>query len=78
MAKLIRITWSSRRRSEEFFEDNKKKFRAPSQAGTFGKMAFSRYIIHQIGGQNDTNKNTTQRILLLLESTTIGKNSQAH
>lgn len=60
------------------FEDNKKKFRAPSQAGTFGKMAFSHDIIHQIGGQNDTNKNTTQRILLLLESTTIGKNSQAH
>ena len=52
--------------------------RAPSQAGTFGKMAFSHDIIHQIGGQNDTNKNTTQRILLLLESTTIGKNSQAH
>ncbi len=25
-------------------------------------------IIHQIGGQYDTNKNTTQRILLLLES----------
>jgi len=41
-------------------------------------MAFSHDIIHQIGGQNDTNKNTTQRILLLLESMTIGKNNQAY
>jgi len=41
-------------------------------------MAFSHDIIHQIGGQNDTNKNTTQRILLLLESSTIGKNIQTY
>src|SRR5215813_2951501 len=41
-------------------------------------MAFSHDIIHQIGGQNDTNKNTTQRILLLLESRAIGKNTQAY
>jgi hypothetical protein len=39
-------------------------------------MAFSHDIIHQIGGQNDTNKNTTQRILLLLESAAMGKNNQ--
>jgi hypothetical protein len=44
------------------------KFKAPGQTGTFGNMAFSHDIIHQIGGQNDSNKNTTQRILLLLES----------
>lgn len=54
------------------------KFRAPSPGGTFANMAFSHDIIHEIGGQNDTNKNTTQRILLLLESTSIGKNNQAH
>jgi len=40
----------------------------PGQTGTFGNMAFSHEIIHQIGGQFDTNRNTTQRILLLLES----------
>jgi hypothetical protein len=47
---------------------NAKKFRPPGQTGTFGNIAFSHDIIHQIGGPNDTNKNTTQRILLLLES----------
>jgi hypothetical protein len=41
-------------------------------------MAFSHDIIHQIGGQNDTNKNTTQRILLLLESLPIGKRTDAY
>jgi hypothetical protein len=41
-------------------------------------MAFSHDIIHQIGGQNDTNRNTTQRILLLLESAPIGRSNQAH
>jgi predicted nucleotidyltransferase len=56
----------------------RKSFREPGQTGTFGNMAFSHDIIHQIGGQNDTNKNTTQRILLLLESTTIGRNTQAY
>jgi Nucleotidyltransferase domain len=60
------------------FQENREKFRPPGQTGTFGNMAFSHDIIHQIGGQNDTNKNTTQRILLLLESTTIGKNTQAY
>jgi predicted nucleotidyltransferase len=50
----------------------------PGPTGTFGNMAFSHDLIHQIGGQNDTNRNTTQRILLLLESATIGKNTQAY
>jgi predicted nucleotidyltransferase len=45
----------------------------PGQTGTFGNMAFSHDIIHQIGGQYDTNRNTTQRILLLLESRPIGR-----
>jgi predicted nucleotidyltransferase len=54
------------------------RFTEPGQTGTFGNMAFSHEIIHQIGGQNDTNKNTTQRILLLLESTPIGKRTQAY
>src|SRR5204863_2177940 len=53
-------------------------FRPPGQTGTFGNMAFSHEIIHQIGGQNDTNKNMTQRVLLLLESLPIGRDIQAH
>jgi predicted nucleotidyltransferase len=59
-------------------KEHKERFRPPGQTGTFGNLAFSHDIIHQIGGQNDTNKNTTQRILLLLESKTIGKNDQAY
>jgi predicted nucleotidyltransferase len=62
----------------KILNEHKEKFRPPGQTGTFGNMAFSHDIIHQIGGQNDTNKNTTQRILLLLESTAIGKNTQAY
>ena len=59
-------------------KERQERFRQPGQTGTFGNMAFSHDIIHQIGGQNDSNKNTTQRILLLLESVAIGKNSQAY
>ena len=47
------------------------EFCEPGPTGVFGKMAFSHDIIHQIGGSNDTNRNTTQRILLLLESSPI-------
>lgn len=50
----------------------------PGATGTFGNLAFSHDIIHQIGGQYDTNRNTTQRILLLLESCPIGSRSKAH
>jgi hypothetical protein len=41
---------------------------APGVTEIFGNLAFSHEIIHQIGGGGDTNRNTTQRILLLLES----------
>ena len=41
--------------------------------GLFGTMAFSHELIHQIGGEDDTNKNATRRILLLLESKAIGR-----
>jgi predicted nucleotidyltransferase len=53
-------------------------FEEPGPTGTFGNMAFSHDIIHQIGGQYDTNKNTTQRILLLLESCSIGRRTEAY
>lgn len=48
-------------------------FKGPGQTGTFGNMAFSHELIHQIGGQHDANRNMTQRILLLLESQPIGR-----
>jgi predicted nucleotidyltransferase len=44
---------------------------APGAEGIFGSMAFSHDIIHHIGGQADSNKNTTQRVLLLLEATPV-------
>ena len=53
----------------------KAEFKDPGPTGIFGNMAFSHDLVHQIGGQSDTNKNTTQRILLLLESRAVGKES---
>jgi predicted nucleotidyltransferase len=52
-------------------------YEEPGPTGTFGNMAFSHDIIHQIGGQYDTNKNTTQRIFLL-ESCSIGRRNEAY
>jgi predicted nucleotidyltransferase len=53
-------------------------FNKPGQSGVFGNMAFSHSIIHQIGGEDDSNRNTTQRILLLLESFPVGSKIDAH
>lgn len=47
--------------------------RPPGREGIFGNMAFSHNIIHQIGGEDDTNSNTTRRILLILESKPLGR-----
>jgi predicted nucleotidyltransferase len=44
-----------------------------SPFGIFDNVSFSHPILHQIGGHDDTNRNTTQRILLLLESIAIGR-----
>jgi len=44
----------------------------PGREGVFGSLAFSHELIHLIGGEDDTNSNTTRRILLLLESRAIG------
>lgn len=46
--------------------------REPGREGTFGSLAFGHELIHRIGGEDDTNSNTTRRILLLLESTPLG------
>jgi predicted nucleotidyltransferase len=45
----------------------------PGREGTFGSLSFSHDLVHQIGGQDDTNRNTTRRILLLLESDVVGR-----
>ncbi|HEX4123151.1 MAG TPA: nucleotidyltransferase domain-containing protein [Tepidisphaeraceae bacterium] len=49
-----------------------KRLNAPGPAAVFGSVTFSHELIHHIGGQADSNRNTTQRILLLLESVPIG------
>jgi predicted nucleotidyltransferase len=49
----------------------------PGREGVFGTLASSHDLIHRIGGENDTNANTTRRILLLLESVAIGR-ADAH
>ena len=36
-------------------------------------MVFSHELIHEIGGEDDTNQNTTRRLLLLLESRAVGR-----
>lgn len=45
----------------------------PGREGLFGSMTFSHDLVHQIGGEADTNRNATRRILLLLESEVIGR-----
>jgi hypothetical protein len=44
----------------------------PGSSGMFGGLAFSHDIVHCIGGQDDSNRNLTLRMLLLLESVSIG------
>jgi predicted nucleotidyltransferase len=43
-------------------------FAEPGATQTFGTLTFSHDLIHQIGGLDDSNRNTTRRLLLLLES----------
>jgi predicted nucleotidyltransferase len=47
--------------------------KGPGPEGTFGSLKFSHDLVHLIGGQDDSNRNTTQRILLLLESSPLGR-----
>lgn len=53
------------------------KLHQPGPTGTFGNLAFSHQLVQQIGGIDDTNINTTQRVLLLLKSRAI-KSAEAH
>jgi predicted nucleotidyltransferase len=45
--------------------------RPPGPTQVFGCPIFSHDLVHLIGGDADTNRNTTRRILLLLESRTL-------
>ena len=49
------------------------KLTKPNAGGPFGNLTFSHDLIHKIGGDDDTNRNTTQRLLLLLESSPVGR-----
>jgi hypothetical protein len=50
----------------------RKRFIEPGKSGMFGKMVGSHDLVHNIGGEDDLNSNTTRRVLLLLESLPIG------
>ena len=49
----------------------------PGSSGVFGRMVGSHDLVHNIGGEDDSNSNTTRRILLLLESHPVG-NDEAY
>jgi hypothetical protein len=49
----------------------------PGKEGTFGTLVFSQPIMHFIGGEEDSNSNTTRRVLLLLEAFPIGVQREA-
>ncbi|HKY08851.1 MAG TPA: nucleotidyltransferase domain-containing protein [Candidatus Binatia bacterium] len=46
-------------------------FKVPGPTEVFGGLVFSHELVHAIGGDEDTNKNMTRRLLLLLESAAI-------
>ena len=48
----------------------------PGASGLFGSLTFSHQLVHKLGGEEDTNLNTTRRVLLLLES--VGLRGEAH
>jgi predicted nucleotidyltransferase len=48
-------------------------FPGPGATGIFGNMTFSHDLVQKIGGREDTNENTTRRVLLLQESVPFGK-----
>lgn len=48
-------------------------FIKPGQTGTFGDLVFSHDLVHLIGGDHDTNLNTTRRCLMLLESVPLDR-----
>ncbi len=51
----------------------KEGFIPPGKSGIFGSMTFSHDLVQKIGGREDTNENTTRRVLLFQESKSFGK-----
>lgn len=49
----------------------KAELQEPGSSGMFGQITFGHDLIHYIGGEDDTNHNTSRRILMLLESDKI-------
>lgn len=49
----------------------KEGFKQPGPTALFGKLAISQNLVHEIGGSDDSNRNLTQRLLLLLESRAV-------
>lgn len=47
-------------------------WKKPGPSGLFGSLAFSHSLVHDIGGGGDSHVNTTRRVLMLLESCSIG------
>lgn len=50
-------------------------FKRPGPTALFGGLVFSHELVHVIGGDADTNKNLTRRLLLLLESRMLAETS---
>jgi hypothetical protein len=67
------MTEQRRITSELAREFQSAEFGKPGRTGVFGHMASSHDLVHYIGGDADTNQNTTRRVLLLLESKPIGE-----
>lgn len=51
--------------------------KGPGREKTFGKLTFSHPLLHMIGGEDDTNANTTRRVLFLLEAFPAGQYQEA-
>lgn len=51
--------------------------KTPGATGVFGGLTFSHDLVHDIGGDADTNQNMTRRVLLLLESRAIDVSDSA-
>jgi hypothetical protein len=66
-AEHLKVAHAIRKKLDEL------KQKQPGREGVFGTIASSHDVVHRIGGQDDTNANTTLRILLLLESEAIGR-----
>jgi predicted nucleotidyltransferase len=52
-------------------------FVSPGSSGLFGQTSYSHDLVHYIGGEDDTNRNITRRILLLLEAEKLRINNES-